>query len=227
MCTGRVFSFLDNETLFADSDHISSGMDDDITKQQPATNVTKHHNSDDIGDDFVELSSVDFAYPSRPSKPVLKNFSVTIPRSGFVCFRGPSGAGKSTVLALVSALYTPVNGRVMVDGMDIAALSAEQRRACIARTFAVVEQSLEPLLSGTIAYNIKYGKVSKLRMQREASVSTDLVFLLYLRLLFVPIQENETDEEGVAAAKAASAHDFIIQQPAGYEMQVCALYRRR
>ena len=65
---------------------------------------------------------------------------------------GPSGSGKSTILALIAGLYQPANGRVLIDGVDVATLDADARRAA---TSVVFQHPY--LFHGTIRENIAAG----------------------------------------------------------------------
>jgi len=66
----------------------------------------------------VEFEHVDFAYDSN--KPVLFDISFTAKPDTVTALVGPSGAGKSTIIGLIAAFYTPTQGRVIVDGSDLA-----------------------------------------------------------------------------------------------------------
>ncbi|WP_439889182.1 ABC transporter ATP-binding protein [Pseudomonas sp. MBLB4123] len=66
---------------------------------------------------------------------------------------GPSGAGKSTLVSLLLRLYDLQDGRILIDGQDIAAVSQESLRAQI----AVVTQDTA-LLHRSIRDNLRYGK---------------------------------------------------------------------
>jgi len=100
----------------------------------------------------MRFSEVRFAYPSRPDVEVLKGIDLTLPRGQIIALVGPSGGGKSTVASLMTRLYDPLQGRVLLDGCDLRELNASWLRLQI----GVVEQ--EPMLfSTTIADNIRYG----------------------------------------------------------------------
>ena len=57
----------------------------------------------------------------------LASVSVTVARSRRLAIVGPSGAGKTTLLRAVAGLAPVVNGRILVDGRDVTALSPEKR----------------------------------------------------------------------------------------------------
>jgi len=58
--------------------------------------------------------------------PVLHDVSLRVDSREFVSIMGPSGSGKSTLMNLVGALDTPTAGRVLIDGVDISHLGADE-----------------------------------------------------------------------------------------------------
>jgi ATP-binding cassette, subfamily B, bacterial HlyB/CyaB len=66
----------------------------------------------------VEFKNVVFRY-RQGEQEVLKNISIDIPAGQVIGVVGPSGSGKSTLTKLVQRLYTPEQGQVLVDGLDI------------------------------------------------------------------------------------------------------------
>ena len=58
---------------------------------------------------MYELKHIDFSYGD---KPVLKDFSLSLPQKGTVCLFGSSGLGKTTVLRLIAGLETPKKGSI-------------------------------------------------------------------------------------------------------------------
>ena len=97
----------------------------------------------------VELRNVTFGY-DRSLPPILKNFSLKIRPSEKVAFVGFSGCGKSTIAKLISGLYEPWEGEVLLDGIPVQQLN----RAVKNNSLSVVNQDIT-LFEGTIADNIK------------------------------------------------------------------------
>jgi len=99
----------------------------------------------------VRFEGVGFAFDrSQPS--ALHNVSLAIGAGTFVGVVGKSGSGKSTLIKLLSRLYLPDQGRIEIDGYDIAKVELYSLR----RQIGIVPQ--EPLLfSGTVAENIALG----------------------------------------------------------------------
>ncbi len=115
----------------------------------------------------VVLSNVVFSYPTRRDAPVLEGIDLTISPGEVVAIVGPSGAGKSTLAALLTRLYDPDKGAILLDGHDLRELSTSFLR----RTIGVVSQ--EPILFSTsIAENIRYGRPDATDAEIEAAART-------------------------------------------------------
>lgn len=83
---------------------------------------------------------------------VLESFSATIPARKTTAIIGPSGSGKSTLVALLTKLYAPTGGRVLIDDMDLQSLDTNLVRQDI----AVVGQMPLNFFNGTIYENIVF-----------------------------------------------------------------------
>jgi len=90
------------------------------------------------GEKGIRLENVSFRYPgqAKDDKWVLRNVDLFIPRGQSVALVGQNGAGKTTLVKLVTRLYEPTEGRVLLDGKD---LRAWDRNELLAR-FGVVFQ---------------------------------------------------------------------------------------
>jgi ABC-type bacteriocin/lantibiotic exporter with double-glycine peptidase domain len=88
--------------------------------------------------------------------PILREADLTVAAGEIVGIVGPSGSGKTTIANLVQGLVGPSDGRVLVDGTDIAHISPAQLRAQI----GAVPQDVQ-LFTGTVRENIAMGVVDK------------------------------------------------------------------
>ena len=101
----------------------------------------------------VEFHNVCFEY--LPGQPVIRDFSVKVEPGMNVAIVGPTGAGKTTIINLLMRFYEPTSGYITIDGVPI----REMRRADVRRLFGMVLQDTW-LFSGTVAENLRYGKLS-------------------------------------------------------------------
>ncbi|KAL8698163.1 MAG: hypothetical protein Q9201_006720, partial [Fulgogasparrea decipioides] len=101
----------------------------------------------------IKFENVSFSYPTRPAVSIFNGLNFDIPQGTNLAVVGPSGGGKSTIAALMLRFYSPTQGSIKIDGIDISTMNVKTLR----RKIGVVAQ--EPVLfSGTIAENIAYGK---------------------------------------------------------------------
>lgn len=99
----------------------------------------------------VEIEDVSYAYPGGTY--VLRDVSLFAAPGSTVAIVGASGAGKSTLCGLLLAFDRPTEGRILVDGRDLAGLERRGYRSFVA---AVLQHDM--LFSGTIADAIRYGR---------------------------------------------------------------------
>jgi ATP-binding cassette subfamily B protein/subfamily B ATP-binding cassette protein MsbA len=131
----------------------------------------------------IVFDGVDFSYQSRVD--TLRDVTFEAQPGQIIALVGPTGAGKTTLVSLLPRFYDINQGRIILDGTDIRKLTLKSLREQI----SIVLQ--EPLLfSGTIADNIRYGRLD-----------ADM-------------------DEIVEAAKAANAHDFIMGLPQKYDTEL-------
>ena len=112
-----------------------------------------HQDSDGFEADIrgdVELRTVVFRY-SLSEPAILGGVSMKVQAGEFVAITGPSGCGKSTLLKVLTGLYQPIFGEVLIDGRPLAQWSA----AALRRQIALVAQD-DQLLAGSIAENIAF-----------------------------------------------------------------------
>jgi ATP-binding cassette, subfamily B, multidrug efflux pump len=100
---------------------------------------------------YVEFDDVTFSYPGA-EEPALSHISFRAQPGQVTAIIGGTGAGKSTLISLIPRFYNVDSGQLLVDGVDVRALSQEELRAKI----GLVPQTAV-IFSGTVAANIRYG----------------------------------------------------------------------
>lgn len=130
--------------------------------------------------DEVSLASLEaVARPETPVEtgPVLQDINLTIPAGAFVALVGPSGSGKSTLTSLISRIYDPTEGRVLLDDIDLRDMTLESLRERV----AVVSQ--EPhLFHDTIWMNLRYARPDATEQDVEAACRAAQIWDLILTL---------------------------------------------
>ncbi|MCA0365831.1 MAG: ATP-binding cassette domain-containing protein [Bacteroidetes bacterium] len=110
----------------------------------------------------ISFKNVNFRYPSRTDIEVLKGLNIDIDSGKKIALVGPSGSGKSTIVQLLMKFYTLADGKITIDGQDIAGQDVSYLR----QNIAIVPQEVI-LFGGTIFENIAYGKPGATRQEVE------------------------------------------------------------
>ena len=99
----------------------------------------------------VVFEGVHFAYGTQPE--VLRGLSFRAAPGTVTALVGPSGSGKSTIISLIAAFHAPAQGRVLVDGVDLATVAIESYRTQLG---VVLQESF--LFDGTIRENVAFSR---------------------------------------------------------------------
>ena len=105
---------------------------------------------DTTSEALLSFKDVSFAYPNGTE--VLHQINFNLKKGKTYAFVGPTGGGKTTTASLISRLYDPSSGMVLLDGRDIRSFSPEERMKKIG--FILQDPFM---FSGTIRDNILYG----------------------------------------------------------------------
>jgi ATP-binding cassette subfamily B protein len=82
----------------------------------------------------LTLEHVDFAYPGT-DRLVLEDVNLSLPAGTVVAVVGENGAGKTTLVKLLSKLYEPTAGRILVDGAELSGMPADEWREHLAGAY--------------------------------------------------------------------------------------------
>ena len=137
----------------------------DVFESQPEEMPNQHRLTLPVLKGEIEFEGVTFRYDEDGDRNTLENLSFRVPPGQTVAIVGRSGSGKTTLIKLLEGLYTPQQGRVLVDGHDIRHVSPPSLRSQL----GVVPQEVF-LFSGTISENITlYRPEHQLEQVIEAS----------------------------------------------------------
>lgn len=133
----------------------------------------------------VRFDHVNFGYD--PERLILKDISLYAKPGQKIAFVGSTGAGKTTITNLINRFYDVDSGALTYDGIDVRRIRKDDLR----RSLGMVLQDTH-LFTGTVADNIRYGRL------------------------------NASEKEVEAAARLANADSFIRRLPHGYDTMVTA-----
>jgi ATP-binding cassette, subfamily B, multidrug efflux pump len=158
----------------------------------------------------IRFEQVSFAY--KADELVLKNLDFTIRPGEKVALVGPTGAGKSSIIRLLSRLYEPTQGRILLDGVDIRDLPQAELR----RRMAVILQD-GFIFAGDVKGNITLGERYSFDEIQSAAEKTNVATLIE-RLpqgYNTPLRERGTNLSGgqkqlLAFARAAIRDPKIL-----------------
>ena len=107
----------------------------------------------------IEFKNIKFIYPSdKNQRPILNNLNLIFESGKKVALVGESGCGKSTTVNLIERLYEPVDGQILIDGIDIKEYNLEYLRSLI----GYVQQ--EPVLfNKSIRDNLIFGRENQIK----------------------------------------------------------------
>lgn len=187
----RIFEVMDQE-VETDEGYVTlvnaKEEDGDLVETEEHTGMWawKHYHAADQTTTYMPLmgevvfDDVDFGY--NEEKTVLHNIKLFAEPGQKIAFVGATGAGKTTITNLINRFYDIEDGKIRYDGININKI----KKADLRKSLGIVLQDTH-LFTGTVAENIRYGKL------------------------------DATDEEVKAAAKLANADSFIRHLPKGYD----------
>lgn len=122
----------------------------------------------------VRFENVSFGFPGA-TEPTLCGIDLTLEAGKTYALIGATGAGKSALVNLLERFYDPTEGRILIDGVDIASVPQNDLRSLISY---VPQKTM--LFTGTIADNIRYGNptASAEEVERAARAAAAYEFIM-------------------------------------------------
>ena len=186
----------------------------------------------------MKISKLNKTYDRRGpnANPVLRDVSVTLPDTGFVCILGPSGCGKTSLLNAIGGLDRFDSGTIEVNGLTVSGHGSAGFEAERNRSFGYIFQNYYLLQSHSVGYNVYLGlhslKLShgeKLRRVRSALAAVDME--RFIRRKVSDLSGGQQQRVAIARALARRPRVIFADEPTGNldeanTMNICALLRR-
>jgi len=114
-----------------------------------------------------EFRNVSFTYPGT-DRTVLKNFNLTLSPGERIALIGENGQGKTTVVKLITRLYDPTEGQILLDGIDLREYSLED----LHRHIGVIFQDFMRF-EMTARENIEVGRIDQPHQQADIEIAAN------------------------------------------------------
>ncbi len=165
---------------------------------------------------IVEFQDVSRVYTSGDHElRALDHVNMTLEEGKFVVILGPSGAGKSTLLNLLGGLDSPTEGKILVEGKDIASLTGNQLAEYRAETVGFVFQFYNLVPTLTVHENVALVKeiaphaLSATKMLEEVGLSD------HLKNFPAELSGGEQQRVSIARALAKNPKILLCDEPTG------------
>src|SRR6516162_1140850 len=169
----------------------------------------------------VEIRNVRKVFKREATEVVaLENTSLGLESGGFLCLMGPSGSGKSTLLNLIAGIDRPTNGKVIINGENIAEMSETQLAVWRNHTIGFIFQTfnLIPVLTAfeNVELPLLLTKLNKAERREHVETALSLVGLKD-RMKHYPRQLSGGQEQRVAIARAIVTDPLLLlaDEPTG------------
>jgi ABC-type lipoprotein export system ATPase subunit len=172
------------------------------------------------GRPVLELREVSRTFGSEPPVKALREVDLVVYPGDWVAIVGPSGSGKSTLLNILGCLDRPTAGTYLIDGIDVAGLSENERTATRAQSIGFVFQAFHLLAHRTAVENVMlaemYAGGERAGRRERALAALERVGMAHRRD-FLPTRLSGGEQQRVAIARAllGSPRLLLCDEPTG------------
>lgn len=140
-----------------------------LTKDNNVQKITRHIPHE------IEFKNLSFKYPGT-ERYVIKDLNATIKAGDTVALVGVNGAGKTTLIKLITRLYDPTEGEILLDGKNLKEYDPEE----LYKIYGIIFQDFGKY-AVTVSENIAFGEVendidlAKVKIAAEQSNATEFI----------------------------------------------------
>ena len=168
----------------------------------------------------VELRTITRTFGSDPPVHALRDVELTVYDGDWLAIVGPSGSGKSTLLNILGCLDRPTTGTYLIDGIDAAGLTDEQRAAVRAQRIGFVFQTFHLLGHRTALENVMLADIYAGGEREGRAERADAALQrvgMGPRRDFLPTKLSGGEQQRVAIARAlfGSPALLLCDEPTG------------
>jgi len=191
-------------------------MEDDQIEGSEKDNMDLKSNGN-----VISFQNVCFSYsPSYQSPPVLQSLNFTIYKNDIIALVGENGAGKSTIAKLLTGLYKPTSGQILVDDLHpLHTFSRSEQNQLIG---SVPQESI--LFNTSLRHNITYANpsASEKEIQQAMDQSNSTSFISKIQLDSNPgkrgskLSGGQRQRIGLARALLSTPKFLIMDEPTSH-----------
>ena len=164
----------------------------------------------------LELRDISCGYDK--DHPVLSGVRLSVDTGQICCLLGPNGIGKTTLFKTILGLLKPLQGKLTIDGDDIASWSARK----MSKHIAYVSQFHNPpfpyrvrdvILMGRISHTGYFGRLSEIDYQIAEKIMLDMGVAHYADTVYTDLSGGERQLVMIARAMAQEPRLLVMDEP--------------
>jgi iron complex transport system ATP-binding protein len=167
----------------------------------------------------MQLEQVGFSYDG--SRQIFQGIDFEVNAGEIVCLLGPNGIGKTTLLTCMAKLREPNQGRILLNGEDMAGLSTRD----VARVIGYVPQTLQPsfdftvldyVVTGSAPWLGTFEKPNAEHYERAAQALKQMEIDHLRNKAYTRISTGELQQVSIARAIAQQSRFILMDEPTAH-----------
>lgn len=165
----------------------------------------------------VKFEKLSFQY--SPKKQTLKNIDLTLPSGKFIAILGPNGSGKTTLMKQINRILTPQKGRVTLNSVDVASMTAGD----MARTIAYVPQMTGGMMAGSVMDTVMLGRKPYIKWKpsdEDVEIVSNCLIRFHLEEIaqrdFNALSGGQKQTVLIARALAQTPRMYLFDEPVSF-----------